>query len=76
MTKVDITEVGMTRARCTLRAPSPRSCRERVGVRGIDRAFGLAEMPPHPLASLATSPRKRGEAEFAARSVIKPGARP
>src|SRR5262249_29037604 len=49
-----------------LSAPSPRSCGERVGVRGFFPRISiaaLAESPPHPLArhaERATSPRRRG----------------
>jgi hypothetical protein len=32
-----------------------------VGVMGKLQEFALSESPPHPLASLATSPRKRGQ---------------
>jgi hypothetical protein len=32
-------------------------------VRGTNQALSRAAAPPHPLASLATSPRKRGEVE-------------
>jgi hypothetical protein len=34
------------------------------------------ESPPHPLASLATSPRKRGEVEYAARPTTLAKQRP
>jgi hypothetical protein len=30
-------------------------------MRGTLRALGLAESPPHPIATRSTSPRKRGE---------------
>ncbi len=55
---------GINRTRC---APSPRTCGERVGVRGCLREFrwrGARGEPPSPGSHLRcdpTSPRKRGE---------------
>src|SRR5262249_23216247 len=50
-------------------APSPRLRGEGWGEGDSPRAQA-AESPPHPLASLATSPRTRGEVESAARASL------
>src|SRR5260370_29019055 len=43
------TRVSLFRSPCAaLSSPSPRSCGERVGVRGSLDRHGLADSPPHP----------------------------
>src|SRR5262245_16761608 len=61
--------ISALQSRCT---PSPRLRGEGRGERAPP-TMRCAENPPHPLASLATSPRKRGEVELAARAVAVSG---
>src|SRR5437660_1189088 len=48
-------------------APSPRSCGEKVGMRGLSASFGLAEAPLTP----TLSPRRAGRGSADAARVAK-----